>query len=581
MKFRANTGEDGPNDSTSKRKAKTVENGSPPLENTSLDREDKVGESRTKRRKQEGTTGKDVDISECNDTKEEGENEELNGEESDTGDKKDHISDSKSDDTTDFSLLTGRDEDQREKEESPVTTDKNNNKTDTKDLEVEKNEEPSTETSVENSEVTDGEKTEKKNTNHTKTGLTISGRGGTKYLDESTEGCKHESLKGAPSSSSPGINATTGDVASDIKKDGNANPYDSLKYIMVRNDGKPESLIKLVALKSLFSRQLPKMPRPYIARLVFDRRHISLVILNDDPATKDTDEEVIGSICYRAFPDMRFAEIAFCAVNASHQVKGYGTKLMNLVKKEGARTGIEYFITYADNYAIGYFKKQGFTKTISMPKGRYQGLIKEYDGGTMMECYVHPSIDFTRIPEMLAAQREFILSRIRFKAQSHKVVYDPLPKNWMPNLDGVSRANEAAARALAVPGMIEAGWTMAEMMASTGQGKDLDRAKNALKSELITIVRKAEEQQFSWPFREPVDTNEVKDYLEIIKEPIDLLTIDKRIRKGDHYKSKKMLYADLMLMVNNCKLYNDETSTYVHCAVNLERFLKTLFASTK
>jgi histone acetyltransferase len=356
------------------------------------------------------------------------------------------------------------------------------------------------------------------------------------------------------------------------------NPYESLKYMMVTNDGKPESLIKLVALKSLFSKQLPKMPRAYIARLVFDRRHVSLAILNENPATKDTDEEVIGAICYRPFYDMKFAEIAFCAVNASHQVKGYGTKLMNLVKQEGARTGIEYFITYADNYAIGYFKKQGFSKSISMPKGRYQGLIKDYDGGTMMECYVHPSLDFTRIPEMLAAQREFILSRIRLKAQSTKV-YPPLPKDWSPSLEGVSRGNEAAARALAIPGMVEAGWTMADLMSATGQGKDLDRAKNALKSELLSIVRKVEEQQFSWPFREPVDTTEVKDYLEIIKEPIDLSTIDKRIRKGDHYKSKKMLYADLMLMVNNCKLYNEEGSTYMQCARNLETYLKGMFAS--
>jgi histone acetyltransferase len=267
-----------------------------------------------------------------------------------------------------------------------------------------------------------------------------------------------------------------------------SNPYETLKYTMITNDGKPESLIKLVALKSLFAKQLPKMPRAYIARLVFDRRHTSLAILNDDPATKDTDEEVIGSICYRPFYDMRFAEIAFCAVNASHQVKGYGTKLMNLVKQQGARTGIEYFITYADNYAVGYFKKQGFTKSISMPKGRYQGHIKDYDGGTLMECYVHPSIDFTRIPEMLAAQREFILSRIRLKAQSTKV-YDPLPKDWSPNIEGVSRVNEAAARALAIPGMVEAGWTMADLLAATGQGKDLDRAKSALKNDLLGIVR--------------------------------------------------------------------------------------------
>ena len=108
----------------------------------------------------------------------------------------------------------------------------------------------------------------------------------------------------------------------DVKKtQSSQNPYEALRWITVTNDGKPASLIKLVALKSLFAKQLPKMPRPYIARLVFDRRHTSLAILSDDPALKDTDEEVIGSICYRAFPEMRFAEIAFCAVNASHQVK--------------------------------------------------------------------------------------------------------------------------------------------------------------------------------------------------------------------------------------------------------------------
>jgi histone acetyltransferase len=63
---------------------------------------------------------------------------------------------------------------------------------------------------------------------------------------------------------------------------------------------------------------------------------------------------------------------------------------------------------------------------------------------------------------------------------------------------------------MAIPGMVEAGWTMTELLAATGQGKDVDRAKNALKSELLGMVRKVEEQQFAWPFREPVDTDEVK-----------------------------------------------------------------------
>lgn len=285
------------------------------------------------------------------------------------------------------------------------------------------------------------------------------------------------------------------------------NAYDDLKWIIVENDGRPENMIKLVGLKSLFSKQLPKMPKPYIARLVFDRRHTSLAILSDNPEVKDTDEEIIGAICYRAFPEMRFAEIAFCAVNASHQVKGYGTKLMNLVKAHGAATGIEYFITYADNYAIGYFKKQGFTKNISMPKGRYTGLIKEYDGGTPMECYVHPSIPFTRIHEMLDAQRDFILVHVQKNAMSKKV-YEPL-KDFHPDLEGVSRANHTAARALAIPGMIEAGWTMSDLLTATGAGKEADRQKSALKSELLSILRKIQEQHFAWPFREPVDTSYV------------------------------------------------------------------------
>lgn len=99
------------------------------------------------------------------------------------------------------------------------------------------------------------------------------------------------------------------------------NAYDKLKWVVVENDGTPGNMIKLVGLKSLFAKQLPKMPRAYIARLVFDKRHISLAILSEDPAVKDSDEEIIGGICFRPFEEMRFAEIAFCAVSATHQVK--------------------------------------------------------------------------------------------------------------------------------------------------------------------------------------------------------------------------------------------------------------------
>lgn len=38
--------------------------------------------------------------------------------------------------------------------------------------------------------------------------------------------------------------------------------------------------------------------------------------------------------------------------------KGYGTHLMNHLKEYHIKHNILYFLTYADEYAIGYFKKQ-------------------------------------------------------------------------------------------------------------------------------------------------------------------------------------------------------------------------------
>lgn len=74
---------------------------------------------------------------------------------------------------------------------------------------------------------------------------------------------------------------------------------------------------------------------------------------------------------------------------------------------------MEYFLTYADNYAIGYFQKQGFSKHIAMPKERWVGFIKDYDGGTLMECYVHPGIDYLNVSGIVAKQRQFVLERIQ------------------------------------------------------------------------------------------------------------------------------------------------------------------------
>lgn len=59
------------------------------------------------------------------------------------------------------------------------------------------------------------------------------------------------------------------------------------------------------------------------------------------------------------YGSQKFGEIAFCAITADEQVKGYGTRLMNHLKQHARDVdGLTHFLTYADNNAVGYFIKQ-------------------------------------------------------------------------------------------------------------------------------------------------------------------------------------------------------------------------------
>ncbi len=49
---------------------------------------------------------------------------------------------------------------------------------------------------------------------------------------------------------------------------------------------------------------------------------------------------------------------------------------------------------------------QGFTKSVSLPRDRWVGYIKDYDGGTLMECVINPHVNYLDIPGLIARQRE-------------------------------------------------------------------------------------------------------------------------------------------------------------------------------
>ena len=156
-----------------------------------------------------------------------------------------------------------------------------------------------------------------------------------------------------------------------------------------------------------FQKQLPEMPKDYIARLVYDRAHLSMAIIKKPL-------EVVGGITLRPFERRQFGEIAFFAISTDQQVKGYGAHLMchfkGFVK---ATSDVMHFLTYADNYAIGFFRKQGFTTDTTLDRKAWMGYIKDYEGGTLMQCSMLPRIRYLQMGRMLLKQKECVQAKIK------------------------------------------------------------------------------------------------------------------------------------------------------------------------
>ncbi|KAH8119107.1 histone acetyltransferase GCN5 [Phellopilus nigrolimitatus] len=336
-----------------------------------------------------------------------------------------------------------------------------------------------------------------------------------------------------------------------------------IQVTAVENDKSPRALIILTGLKTLFQKQLPKMPREYIARLVYDTNSKALAIVKHG-------FKVVGGICYRPFPQRGFAEIVFFATASVDQVKGYGGMLMNHFKMHIRRAypDMMHFLTYADNYAVGYFQKQGFSKTITLDRAVWAGYIKDYEGGTIMQCKMLPKVDYLAAPALVARQRDAVLAKIREMSRSH-VVHPGLPQFR----DGADADAGAGARVEPqdVPGLRETGWTP-DMQAEVSA---LAFAKRPLYTAMRRILIELQNHPVSWAFIHPVSTEEVPDYYNVIKNPMDFSTMEHKLETGQ-YAVLDAFVADALLVFRNCRTYNQEGSVYFRNANKLEKVLKEL-----
>jgi histone acetyltransferase len=292
------------------------------------------------------------------------------------------------------------------------------------------------------------------------------------------------------------------------------------------------------------------MPREYITRLVYDRRHDSLAIIKQNGA-------VIGGITYRLFPDRGFCEIVFCAISSSEQVKGFGAALMNQLKEQVRRVSkgqVKHYLTYADNYAIGYFKKQGFTREVTLDRSVWAGYIKDYDGGTLMQCTIVEGVDYLNIYPMLHQQKMNLVREIDAVTGCAKV-YPGLPERAFP------------LEVEKILGLREAGWTV-EM------SKQAETPRRGRLYEMLRpLLNELQTHPAAWPFLKPVDREEVPSYYTIISLPMDLSTMDGKL-EADMYGSLPEFIADFNLIIQNCRAFNDPDTSYCKNATNLEKFFK-------
>ncbi|XP_075986622.1 homeotic protein female sterile-like isoform X2 [Anticarsia gemmatalis] len=98
------------------------------------------------------------------------------------------------------------------------------------------------------------------------------------------------------------------------------------------------------------------------------------------------------------------------------------------------------------------------------------------------------------------------------------------------------------------------------------------RMTNQLQFLQKNVMKAVWKHQFAWPFHQPVDAKKLNlpDYHKIIKKPMDLGTIKKRLESNYYYSAQECI-QDFNTMFTNCYVYNKPGEDVVVMAQTLEK----------
>uniref|UniRef100_A0A096M003 Bromodomain containing 3b n=1 Tax=Poecilia formosa TaxID=48698 RepID=A0A096M003_POEFO len=98
-------------------------------------------------------------------------------------------------------------------------------------------------------------------------------------------------------------------------------------------------------------------------------------------------------------------------------------------------------------------------------------------------------------------------------------------------------------------------------------------------SNILKEMLSKKHSAYAWPFYMPVDANAlgIHDYHDIIKYPMDLSTVKKKMDGGE-YQDAQQFAADIRLIFSNCYKYNPSHHTVVGMARKLQGVFEQRFA---
>ncbi|XP_055603021.1 bromodomain-containing protein homolog [Uranotaenia lowii] len=103
---------------------------------------------------------------------------------------------------------------------------------------------------------------------------------------------------------------------------------------------------------------------------------------------------------------------------------------------------------------------------------------------------------------------------------------------------------------------------------------------NPMEGVLHKILDQLDAKDIQEIFKEPVDTEEVADYRDVIKNPMDLGTMRQKLKTG-YYTTIEDLEADFTLMINNCLTYNNKETIFYRYGIKMREAGTIIFRTIR